>query len=304
MRQDDRIKLRIFEGQTTNRNDFRRLNLEKDVEGIKRPEQERIETIERCNKRVFRSIYQQECHESFTKYKKDVYVPFDLLWKHQRIGRKNVNIALNTGEPRDDFKEEAIKSRPRLYISPAFSVDDVPDKKMRDLLIAFMYTTDFRKAEMEATGHKCNVRAGLPIGQFQREVPLTYPPVPHEWTKGYSEWDRKQRRACVDPTEKFWETKDPPVICGACVDRVKGIVPTEVRDEIASAISDNKLRLPHDRLMQGYTGYRPDTAKVVPLRKTELPVVHPMLTTSQAVTRRYEEDFQCRPIRDANRRQN
>lgn len=45
-----------------------------------------------------------------------------------------------------------MKTRPRLYMSPAVSIDDVTDQEMRNLLLGHMYTTDWRKAEMEAAG--------------------------------------------------------------------------------------------------------------------------------------------------------
>lgn len=53
-------------------------------------------------------------------------------------------------EPVSSGKQEAIKSRPRIYMAPAVSLDDVPDPKMRELLINEMYTTDWRRAEVEA----------------------------------------------------------------------------------------------------------------------------------------------------------
>lgn len=45
-----------------------------------------------------------------------------------------------------------MKTRPRLYMSPAVSVDDVDDPEMRKLMLGHMYTTDWRKAELEAAG--------------------------------------------------------------------------------------------------------------------------------------------------------
>lgn len=55
-----------------------------------------------------------------------------------------------------------MKTRPRLYMAPAVSIDDVPDPKMRELLVAHMYTTEWHKAEEEAA---------LPISK--RSVPNT-----------------------------------------------------------------------------------------------------------------------------------
>lgn len=45
-----------------------------------------------------------------------------------------------------------MKTRPRLYMSPAVSMDDVDDPELRKLLLGHMYTTDWRKSELEAAG--------------------------------------------------------------------------------------------------------------------------------------------------------
>lgn len=43
-----------------------------------------------------------------------------------------------------------MKTRPRLYICPAVSLDDVPSAEMRQLLCEYMYTSDWKKAAEEA----------------------------------------------------------------------------------------------------------------------------------------------------------
>lgn len=52
----------------------------------------------------------------------------------------------------DTEKDNIMKTRPRLYVSPAVSMDDIPDPEMRKLLCQFMYTTEWNKAALEAAG--------------------------------------------------------------------------------------------------------------------------------------------------------
>lgn len=51
--------------------------------------------------------------------------------------------------PEDEKKAEVIKTRPRVYCSPQVSLDEVSDPEMKQLLLDYAYTTDFRKAEQE-----------------------------------------------------------------------------------------------------------------------------------------------------------
>lgn len=106
----------------------------------------------------------------------------------------------------------------------------------------------------------------------------------------------------------FWLHKDPEVKlilikylykiwfksyffrCGACTNPFKGVVPQETKDTIADLIKHDKLRLAHDRPIPLYDGYQPRLSKGVPLSKVDLPVTHPFLSTSQAITQRYVDD--------------
>lgn len=68
------------------------------------------------------------------------------------------------------------------------------------------------------------------------------------------------------------------------------MIPENTKSEITSLIAQEKLRMPHDYPPPGYTGYKPNLAYGVPLRKKEFEITHPMMSTSQAITKRYAED--------------
>lgn len=60
--------------------------------------------------------------------------------------------------------------------------------------------------------------------------------------------------------------------------------------EIRQLIDEEMLRLPHDYPKPLYAGYMPMLSYGIPLRKKVKAVTHPFISTSQAITTRYEED--------------
>ncbi|KAB0797504.1 hypothetical protein PPYR_08497 [Photinus pyralis] len=286
---DPRIKLNIFQGQTTFQNDYRRFtpdSREKYVWPKARSEPPPKKSAEFIRKDP----------ETFVEWNKDVYIPFNLLMKPRPIidTTPYATIPRLKDQAKDAEKSDVMKSRPRLYMTPAVSMDDVPDPEMRKLICDYMYTTDFRRAEKEAAMGE-NTReiatstldVGLDPVKLRTEL---YPPLPLGWREKGRAWDSRQMRALVDPTETFWFKRGSRVKCGACNNPYKGAVPQSVKDEIATLIRKDKLRLAHDYPIPGYTGLRPMLSAGVPLSKTDLPVTHPFLSASQAVTQRYAED--------------
>lgn len=87
--------------------------------------------------------------------------------------------------------------------------------------------------------------------------------------------------------------------CGACENPYKGLVSKEVKEKIAHLIKTEKLRMAHDKLCSSYAGYKPELSKGVLLQKINLPVTHPFISVSQALTSRYMED-QLQSKQDAN----
>ncbi|KAF7274233.1 hypothetical protein GWI33_013094 [Rhynchophorus ferrugineus] len=234
-----------------------------------------------------------EDHETFSKWKEGVHIPFDLLLEPKPILQMDPRKPFEKLAPLpEDDKNAAIKTRPRIYMTPACSIDDIPDPDMRDLLCQFMYTTEWRKAEIEgASGFKIRPPK---ISEIHRSDKVTlqtdlYKPLEERFIKRSKNWDDRQSRDLSDPTREFWLRKDPPVLCGACVNPLEGLVPQDTKAEIAGAIADDRLRLPHDLSSPSYSGYKPLLPKGVSIARTDLPVCHPLLSTSQAVTSRYAQ---------------
>lgn len=64
------------------------------------------------------------------------------------------------------------------------------------------------------------------------------------------------------------------------------MVEREIKQRIANLIERNELRMPHDRLDASYTGYKPELATGVTLKKYDLPVSHPLVSVAQALDKR------------------
>lgn len=62
----------------------------------------------------------------------------------------------------DLHREQAQKTRPRLVMSPAVSMDDIDNPKTRELLCDDMYTSDMTRGLREAVFPCFSVRAPLP----------------------------------------------------------------------------------------------------------------------------------------------
>lgn len=229
-------------------------------------------------------------HETFAPWKDGVKVPFDLLVTPKEIVHthpKNPFIKLKSALT--EKREEVIRTRPRVYMAPACCLDDVPDADMRKLLIEQTYTTEFRKSMKEATENFKPVEPCIAeIGQkdtVDLEIDL-YKPLDEKFRIRGKQWDDDQIRGDCDPTKEFWLTKDPPVVCGACVNPLRGIVTEETKQTIKSLVATDNLRLPHDKLSPSYTGYRPRLPVEVSLSKTTKSIAHPLLSTYQVVSQK------------------
>ncbi|KAJ8930963.1 hypothetical protein NQ314_016177 [Rhamnusium bicolor] len=144
---NDDIKRNIFKAPTTYRNEYKvYCDHKRDFRNFKRETTEPPKKSSRPR--------QAEDHETFAKWRECIHVPFDLLLLPKPIVNTNPYKPFQKLEPLGDpDKEESIKTRPRIYMTPAVSLDDVPDPEMRKLLIQRMYTTDWRNAEREATAN-------------------------------------------------------------------------------------------------------------------------------------------------------
>ncbi|XP_050307538.1 uncharacterized protein LOC126744223 [Anthonomus grandis grandis] len=284
---NDKIKLNAFEEKTTYQNDFKKY-CDRKKENLKNPRIRAEQPIKPPPKRHYTD------NETFTTWKDDVYIPFDLLLFPKPIVQTDPRKPFEKLAPLPEVdKLEAQKTRPRIYMTPACSLDDVPDPEMRRLLCQFVYTSEWRNAEIEgASGFKPKIPNFSKI-ETRDLVSLQtdlYPPLEERFIKEGKPWDDQQRRGSSDPTAQFWINKDPPVLCGACVDPLKNLVSEETKEEIAKAVGEERLRLAHDMPSPSYAGYRPEMARGVAISRKTLPPTHPMMTTSQAMTCRYAQD--------------
>ncbi|KAK5646734.1 hypothetical protein RI129_005198 [Pyrocoelia pectoralis] len=285
---DPRIKLNVFQGESTFQNDYRRF-IPDPREKYAWPKNSSEPPQKKSSK------FNRKDPETFVTWHKEFYVPFNLMVKPRPIIDTSPydTVPRIEEQAKDTKKDEVIKTRPRLYMTPAVSIDDVADPEMRKLLCNYMYTTEFRKAEKEAVMGE-NTREIQKSTLDSRDPVKLYtelnPPLPLGWREKGKSWDSKQKRGLVDPTETFWLKKGSQIRCGACVNPYKGAVSQEVKDEIATLIKKDKLRLAHDYAMTGYSGVRPMFSAGIPLSKTDLPVTHPCLPTAQTITQRYAQD--------------
>lgn len=284
---DERVKTANFQDHTTYQNDYKKY-----CEQTRQHYNYERAKFDVPKKPSAKAVFAD--HESFAEWK-DVKISFDLFLYPKPIVGTN---------PNDPFKklatlptvnkEHAIKTRPRLYMTPACSMDDIPDPEMRKMLIQEMYTTEWRTYEREGARNFKHLEPCLSyVGRrdnIKFEVELQKPLDQSLLLKGKA-WDEKQLRGDVDPTKEFWLHKNPPVKCGACVNPFENLVPEKSRQTIRSLIKENKLRIPHDIIKPGYSGFKPMFARSIPLNKIDLPTVHPLLSTSQAITNRYAEDL-------------
>ncbi|XP_063359112.1 uncharacterized protein LOC134648520 [Cydia amplana] len=148
-------------------------------------------------------------------------IPFDLFIRPKEIIRSDPRVVQKTFlKPEDLGREEAQRTRPRLVMTPAVSMDDIANKQVRDLLIKDIYKSTVRVATEEGvslTNYK-TVRApfpGLPAPANPIALPkLNAQYVSPEWRMDSVSWDNRQLRAYCDPTKKFWLERTPK--CSVC----------------------------------------------------------------------------------------
>ncbi|XP_059061837.1 uncharacterized protein LOC131854713 isoform X2 [Achroia grisella] len=125
-------------------------------------------------------------------------VPFHLLHKPRDMSTTDMgNVEKVFEKPKDLGREHAQKTRPRLVMTPAVSMDDVDDARAREILCTDMYTTATSKAWRDTVTDYIQLPAYRP------------PYVPLEWRMESVTWDKKQLRSYCDPTREFWLAKGP-----------------------------------------------------------------------------------------------
>lgn len=168
---------------------------------------------------------------------------------------------------------------------PAIPIDDIKEPDQRKLLCRYMYTTQGRKAEKDATVYFKPVKPRIDQIETRDKVTLRIdftPPLNEKFREVCREWDHDQLRGNPNPTKEFWIRKDPPVVCGACVDPYKNLVPEKVKKEITGLVKEERLVSAHDTKPGcTYTGFRPRLPMGIALEKKHLSTLHPLVSVTQ-----------------------
>ncbi|GLV41464.1 hypothetical protein CBL_06694 [Carabus blaptoides fortunei] len=178
----------------------------------------------------------------------------------------------------DPRKADAIKTRPRVIMAPAISMDDITDAEVRDQLCKYIYTTESVSASAEVK-FKPRMRV-IPNTTLEhsadpvRDTPSIYHALPAGWKTKGKQWERHQRTALVDPTREFWLNYKHSLHTPAGVDPFKKMITDDTRKEIRELIARDELRLAYDKTKPGYTGYRPRLV-TGQLRQQELTTTKP-----------------------------
>ncbi|KAI5635435.1 hypothetical protein NE865_11808 [Phthorimaea operculella] len=188
----------LFNYETTTRADYR----ESDLPPVYPPPKEKPKSKEKP-----RPFVPPKYVGCMTDWKS--YLPFNIHHKPKEVLQTYPLTPQPVFEKLIDEQREAVqKTRPRLVMTPAFSLDDVTNPEDRDILIKSMYSTEM-KQKMEEAADKC-VSIKAPMPDFPAPASAVYLPklksliVPREWRMDSVTWDNRQLRSAVDTTHYFW----------------------------------------------------------------------------------------------------
>ncbi|XP_063839148.1 uncharacterized protein LOC135088187 [Ostrinia nubilalis] len=136
-------------------------------------------------------------------------VPFNLMHKPKDVVRTNPRVVQEPfHEPEDEIREEVQRTRPRLVMTPAVSLDDI-EPVTRKMLVEDVYVTSVMQMMRESgVSEGSSLRAPLPKLPAPAN-PITLPKllpqyVSPEWRMDSAAWDNRQLRTYCDPTKEFW----------------------------------------------------------------------------------------------------
>ncbi|XP_013133585.1 PREDICTED: uncharacterized protein LOC106099563 [Papilio polytes] len=175
---------------------------------------------ENAIKPVIKTVYQEKkpfIREKWT-YVKYIHTmrnwdgeraPFDSTIPTKAIIRTNPhNIQPVYEKPKDLELDSVRKTRPRLVMTPAISMDDIEDQDKWNLLMNCSSYTTRMSRDYKAISDVSNVVAPL-LGKYSPTVPLKLekykqPYVSPEWRMQSTSWDRRQIRDYCDANKVFW----------------------------------------------------------------------------------------------------
>lgn len=286
----------IYKGDSTYQEDYQFYVPEK--RRIYKWSKDREELTKKITNKAVKHIDQ----ESYTLMKPDVHVPFNLLWKPKPIvgTYPKMKFVKNKDEilqrhlkTTEKNRSEATNSRPnKTNLSPAVQMDDIEDTAARSLITSNMYESEWKRATRLAANAHFKEKTPYPDCDHLFRPSLHFKSDKNQLIEGRfrrrgRNWDEQQAREVVDPTAKFWLNKE---LTEADIFATEKLVTEDTKREIKKLMRDDKLRIPHDLPMPDYAGYQPKVPYGVALRKIELPVTHPNISVTQAITVRYAED--------------
>ncbi|XP_004929174.1 uncharacterized protein LOC101737450 isoform X1 [Bombyx mori] len=195
---DKRIESMLFDYGTTNRTDYRN--------GEIRPQS--ITVYNEKPRRAPPKLRPLKDVHTLSDWKAEA-ISFSLLHRPKQILGTDPRIVQQPCEkPKDTEREIAQRTRPRIVMTPAVSMDDIENPRARDILCNDMYTSDTSKGLREAVTSYFSVKAplpGLPAAANPVALAKLQPPyVSPEWRMESVSWDGKQLRAHCDPSKEFW----------------------------------------------------------------------------------------------------
>ncbi|XP_047545213.1 uncharacterized protein LOC125077336 [Vanessa atalanta] len=205
LQETKKIESMLFNYETTYRSDFRFGEIREYPKTTYIPKS----THKKRGEPPYRNIH------TLNEWRANIIPPFNLLHVPKDIVRTNPNNVPQPFEkPIDLEREHAQKTRPRLVMTPAVSMDDIEDERARKILCTDMYTSDMSRGMREASVPYKNVKAplpGRPAPSNSVGLPMLQPPyVSPEWRMDSITWDSKQHRGYCDPTKEFWLRQYPP----------------------------------------------------------------------------------------------
>ncbi|XP_046961688.1 uncharacterized protein LOC124531234 [Vanessa cardui] len=142
-------------------------------------------------------------------------IPVEIFLKPKETVRTNPRQPQKFYEkPPDPGWENAVKTRPRLVMTPAISMDDISSEK-RKILIENVYASSAQISMREGLPASSGISISAPLSSTPAVAsPITLqklqpPYVSPEWRMDSASWDGRQLRSHCDPDKEFYLGRSP-----------------------------------------------------------------------------------------------
>lgn len=224
-------------------------------------------------------------HSTLSERREGSHIPFNLYWEPKPIVGRNPHEKLKAPELTANVSKHKIQTS--TILAPAVHISDIADEDIKSVVVRNMYLTDWRRAEIEAAA-KIQKRI-VPDSTVESEhmtdlryKPNINPALSVGWRERGGPWDNKQNRAIIDSTKAFWLNKPWKESGISTIDE-------KVKEEIHSLLGQDNLNRAFDKISITYGGHRPKCPARSGLRKVELPIEHPGVSSYQAIMIRHRQ---------------